>query len=118
MSAKDANFTVSAAQVVTTAAAQSGAVVPTETYEECEVFLIASAVGGTTPSVTPVLEISPDGTNWFTHTTGTAMTTNGNQVIKASTNIGRYARVNYTLVTGTTPTFTFNTVIHCKKDTP
>lgn len=116
MSAYDALNKVSAAQVVTAAAVASAfPAVPCETHNEATVMIAATAVGGTTPSITPVFEISPDGTNWFLHTSGVAITANGNQTIKASGNIGRFCRLNYSPVTGTTPTGTFDAWINTKR---
>lgn len=115
MSAYDGLTRVSTAQVVTANAAQAASPVPCETHNEAEAYIVASAVGGTTPTVTPVLESSPDGTNWFTLEAGTAITANGNQRIAAAGNLGRFLRVNYGSVGGTTPTFTFNTWIHTKR---
>lgn len=72
------------------------------------VHLLATAVGGTTPSLTAELQWSNDGVNFAsvqtTPDTFTAITVNGNTTKNFLTK-GAYARLVYT-VTGTTPTFT------------
>lgn len=67
----------------------------------------ASAVGGTTPSVTVTLETSADGsTGWTAVAAFTAVTANGSQR-KVFTGLDRFVRLNATAVTGTdTPTAT------------
>lgn len=73
------------------------------------VLIQATAVSGTTPSLTAEVVWSHDGTNFFssaTPDTFTAITATGG-VVKQFTVKGRFARVNWT-VTGTTPSFTLN----------
>lgn len=69
-----------------------------------EVLIVASAVSGTTPSLTPVLQVSNDGVNWFTAVSGSAMTAVSNQRL-ACQSLAAFARLAYT-VSGTTPSFT------------
>jgi hypothetical protein len=69
-----------------------------------EVLIQTSAVTGTTPSLTPKLQVSQDGTNWFDAVTGTALTAAGTQRI-ACQSLAAYGRLVYT-VSGTTPSFT------------
>lgn len=65
-------------------------------------------VTGTTPSMTVDFQHSPDGTNWKTAFTATAITTSNQVEWKRDTAYGlgyfNYWRANYT-VTGTTPNF-------------
>jgi hypothetical protein len=80
-------------------------------YEDLAVLVSVASVSGTTPSLTPYLQISPDGgTTWFGTASGpaggSAMTANGQQYIGVSGNyLGGRARLAYT-VSGTTPSFT------------
>jgi hypothetical protein len=80
-------------------------------YEALAILVNATAVSGTTPSLTPFLQISPDGgTTWFGTASGpaggTAMTATGQQYIGVGANyLGGVARLAYT-VSGTTPSFT------------
>lgn len=70
------------------------------------VYINFTAVSGTTPSLTPTVQTSPDnGTTWFDYATGTAMTAAGQQVIKLPSFAPGLARVSY-VVSGTTPSFT------------
>jgi len=68
----------------------------------------ASAVGGTTPSITINFQTSPDNSTWTTQASYTAITANGSQA-KSFSPLERYARLSWA-VTGTTPTFTINAV--------
>jgi hypothetical protein len=68
--------------------------------------ITASAVGGTTPSLTIQPQTSPDNTNWTNVGTAfAALTANGSTAAKTVGPLDRYFRLNYT-VTGTTPTLT------------
>lgn len=69
-----------------------------------EALIQVTAVTGTTPSLTPKLQVSLDGATWFDATTGAAITTAGAQRLQCLT-LAAYARVAYT-VSGTTPNFT------------
>lgn len=70
-----------------------------------EVLLNVGAVTGTTPSMTPSLQVSQDGVVWFTAATGTAMTASGQQRL-ACQSLAAYGRIVYGSVSGTTPSFT------------
>lgn len=74
-----------------------------------EVLIVASAVTGTTPSLTPKLQVSNDGVAWFDAAPGTAMTAAGNQRLAAQS-IAAYGRLVYT-VSGTTPSFTLSVTV-------
>lgn len=98
MSRKTGVFQVSTAQVVAGDGAQAAAPVPSEGYDECSVYVNVTAIG---TSVTPRLQVSPDGTNWYDHggATFTAITANG-QHVRHFRDIGKHARVFYGAVTG------------------
>lgn len=69
-----------------------------------EVLVNVSAVSGTSPSLTPKLQVSNDGVNWFDAVTGSAMTAISTQRLACTTLCG-YGRVVFT-VSGTTPSLT------------
>lgn len=116
MSAYDALNKVAAAQVVTAnAVAAAVPMVPCETHNEATAYVNVTAASGTTPTVLPTLESSPDGVVWATHTAGAAMTAAGSQMIKAAGNIGRFVRLNFLAVGGTTPSFTIDAWIDTKR---
>lgn len=78
------------------------------------VNIVATAVGGTTPSLAAELQWSNDGVN-FASASGSpdtlvAITANGNQAKNFLTK-GAFARLVYT-VTGTTPTFTLSSTAY------
>lgn len=75
-----------------------------------EVLINATAVTGTTPSLTPSLQVSPDGVNWFTAVAGSAMTGVGLQRLACQSLCG-YARLAYN-VSGTTPSFTLTVTVN------
>lgn len=109
MSAKTAYQQVSTAQVVAAAGPSSSTAV-TDVSNEVNVYINVTAAGTT---MTPVIEVSPDGgTTWFQHTTGTAITATGTTLIKIASNTGRLMRINYTSVTGS---FTVNAWIGAKR---
>lgn len=83
-------------------------------YSELVVFLNVTAVTGTTPSMTVTYQISPDGTNWYDHTAGTAITAATNQAIRIPNTIGTIGRLSYA-ITGTTPSFTFSAIAEAKR---
>lgn len=115
MSRKSGNFVLASAQVVTANAVQNQAVVPSEGFDEALIGLVVTATGGTTPTVTPTIEVSLDGgATWFTHTAFAAITADGSALQKI-TNIGGLLRLNFLAVGGTTPTFTINARAACKK---
>lgn len=68
---------------------------------------VATAVTGTTPSVTLTLETSADGsTGWTAVSTFPAITAAGT-VRKIFTGLDRFVRLNATTVSGTTPSATY-----------
>jgi benzoyl-CoA reductase/2-hydroxyglutaryl-CoA dehydratase subunit BcrC/BadD/HgdB len=69
-----------------------------------EVLVNVSAISGTSPSLTPTLQVSNDGANWFTAASGSAMTSVSTQRLACQTLCG-YARVAFA-VSGTTPSLT------------
>ena len=81
---------------------------------ELNVYLDVTAVSGTTPSMTMTYQSSPDGTTFYDNSAGAAITATGRQLIKVSSNSGKYGRLSYT-ISGTTPSFTFSAVVETKK---
>ena len=73
--------------------------------------LDVTAVTGTTPSMTVLLEDTLDGTNWNTIGTFAAKTAAGREVITVVTPYADRVRARWT-VTGTTPSFTFSVIVH------
>lgn len=94
----------SAARTVTGAGAT--AIANTGDAEALRVQLNVTAVTGTTPSLTVLVEDSLDGTNWNTIGSFTAKTAVGREVINITTPFADKVRVSWT-ISGTTPSFTF-----------
>lgn len=69
---------------------------------------VVTAASGTTPSLTVLIEHSPDNSTWSTHTTFTAATA-ANSEHKVLSGLDRYVRARWT-VSGTTPSFTWGLV--------
>lgn len=97
--------------MVTAAVVTATGAVPNSSYElgdqgTLRLNAVATAVGGTTPSITLTLETSPDNATWTTVAAFAAVTANGT-VRKIFTGLDRFVRLNATAVTGTTPTGTF-----------
>ena len=69
--------------------------------------LAITAASGTTPSLTVIVEDSPDGSTWTTRDTYPAQTTTGTVTRALPTTLAAYQRVRWT-ITGTTPSFTFS----------
>lgn len=67
----------------------------------------ASAVSGTSPSLTVLVEDTVDGTNYNTVQAFTAITAVGRQVQRITVPFTDTLRVSWT-ITGTTPSFTFS----------
>lgn len=97
----------------TTSGNSVGSTLPEE-YQELNIYLNVTAVSGTTPSMTVTYQCSPDGTNWYDNGAGSAITANTTQLIKVSSNAGKFGRLNYA-ITGTTPSFTFSAIIEGKR---
>jgi len=71
------------------------------------VHIVVSAISGTTPSATFVLEDSADGTNWANVATSGAVTAVGVTVLRSGTvPLSRYVRARLSAFTGTTPSIT------------
>lgn len=77
------------------------------------VQLSVTAVSGTSPSMTVVLEDTIDGTNWNTIGTFAAKTAAGREVINVTTPFAETVRATWT-ITGTTPSFTFSILAHAE----
>lgn len=75
-------------------------------YDTLRVHLNVSAVSGTTPSMTLVVEDSLDGTNWAAVGTFPAVTATGTSALDVVNPFADRIRLRWTL-TGTTPSFTF-----------
>jgi len=89
-------------------ATTNGTAFPTGTDDTLDVFIDATAVTGTGPSMTVSVEWSNDNSTWYvgdTPDTFTAITA-AKKVVKEFAVKGQYARLVYT-ITGTTPSFTF-----------
>lgn len=73
-----------------------------------DVLIDATAVTGTSPSMTVSVEWSHDGASWFVADPADSFTaiTTASKKVKQFTVKGLYARLNYA-ITGTTPSFTF-----------
>jgi hypothetical protein len=69
--------------------------------------LTITAASGTTPSMTVVVEDSPNGTTWTTRDTYPAQTTTATVTRPLPVTLATYQRVSWT-ITGTTPSFTFS----------
>ncbi len=90
-----------------TVSGQSSAI-DVSSIDEMVVFLNVSAVSGTSPTLDVTIEDSPDGTNWYTHTSFTQATATTKEAKRIS-NFGKFVRINYT-IGGTSPSFTFEVV--------
>lgn len=98
--------TARASAAATTSGTTSG--LSTGYLNTIDIFIDATAVSGTTPSMTVTVEWSNDNTNWFgadTPDTFTAITA-AKKVVKEFASKGQYFRLNFA-ITGTTPSFTF-----------
>ena len=81
---------------------------------ELIIYIDATAVSGTTPSMTMTYQSSPDGVTFWDNTVGTAMTASSRTMIKVPTTTGKFGRLSYA-ITGTTPSFTFSAVVEAKR---
>lgn len=108
MSRRCGTFKLQTAATVS-AATQTGTV-PTENFQEANVFINVTAAGTT---MTVNFQVSPDdGTTWVTHSSTAAITATGTTLLKVSSNIGKLARLDYSAVTGS---FTVNSWVECKQ---
>ncbi len=102
--------------VLTASGAQDVGAMPAE-YMEALVYVDVTAASGTSPSLTLTYQVSHNGTDWFDHTAGAAITAVAKQLIKIPSNAGRYARIKYD-ITGTSPSFTLSVVVEGKRGRP
>lgn len=84
-------------------------------FAEMNIYVAVSAVAGTSPSMTVTYQCSHDGTDWYDHTSGAAITAAGNQLIKVSANAGKHGRLSYA-ISGTSPSFTFSATTEGKRN--
>lgn len=90
-----------------TATGNSGALVGYAGADTLRAQLNVTAVSGTTPSMTVLVEDSVDaGTTWNTIGSFAAKTATGREVINVTSPFTDMIRVSWT-ITGTTPSFTF-----------
>lgn len=87
--------------------------IPAE-FTELSIYLDATAVTGTSPTMTVTYQSSHDGVTFFDNTAGAAITAAGKQLIKVPSTIGGYGRLSYA-ISGTTPSFTFSAVVEAKR---
>ena len=80
-------------------------------------LVTVSAVSGTTPSLTVVIQSKDEAGNYYNHVTGVAITAASAQVSNigpgCTTNlvVGRICRLNF-VIAGTTPSFTFEATLY------
>lgn len=106
-------ITVLASAARTTSGTADMGAVPAE-YMELLAYIDVTAVTGTSPSMTVTYQCSHNGTDWFDHTAGAAITAVGKQLIKVAATTGRYGRLSYS-ISGTSPSFTFSAVVEGKR---
>lgn len=100
------NLVGSATTVVTQTATTTSATMDLASYGTARMDLHVTAATGTTPSMTVVINHSPDGTNWTALGSFTAATTATDQH-KVFAGCDRYLQAVAT-ITGTTPSFTYS----------
>lgn len=102
------NETTFLASAARTTSGDSSTVVDLGAYSAGNVFIDVTAVSGGSPSMTVTFQSCPDTTvaNCHDHTSGSAITATGKQLLKVN-NFGRYVLIKYA-ITGTTPSFTFS----------
>lgn len=93
-----------------TASGNSGALTHYGAATTLRCQLDVTAVSGTSPSLTVLVEDTLDGTNYNTIGTFAAKTAVGREVINITTPFSDTLRVSWT-ITGTTPSLTFSVVI-------
>jgi hypothetical protein len=71
------------------------------------IYVNATAVSGTTPSLTPTINSSPDNVAFAPDIAGTAITAAGTQKLKLPANVSRFQQLAC-VVSGTTPSFTLD----------
>jgi hypothetical protein len=83
-------------------------------FANCVAHIIVSAISGAGASATFLLEDSPDGVNWSTIATSSAITATGTYALRSGTAmpVGQYVRVRLSAFAGTTPSLTCATKAH------
>jgi len=71
-----------------------------------DIYMSATAVSGTSPTLDAVIWSSADGTVWISHTAFTQVTAAATE-LKSITSFGRYIRCVATIGGSSTPTVTF-----------
>lgn len=104
-----------AASAARTATGQGTATAGFGAARRLRVFVVVTAVSGTSPTLTVALQDSPDGTNWpalATTLTGSSpsITATGTYVFDVTGGFGDILRPIWT-IGGTTPSFTFTVVV-------
>lgn len=74
-----------------------------------EALINVSAATGTSPTLTPTLQVSNDGVTWYNAVVGAVMNGVGSQRLQC-VSLAAYARISYT-VGGTTPSLTTSITI-------
>lgn len=104
---RDVAFNAGASFTTTATGAVAGSTYEIGDQSTLRLTLAASAVSGTTPSVTITVETSADGsTGWTSVGAFAAQTAVGSQR-KIFTGLDRFVRLNATAVSGTTPSVTY-----------
>ena len=106
MDRKTNTITILASGTYTAATAYSSSF-NVEAYIEGLIFIDVTAESGTS-TLDIIIEISPDDSEWYTHTTISQISATGN-TLQAITNFGKYIRAKYT-VGGTSFTFSIKGV--------
>lgn len=83
-------------------------------FIEMMIYIDATVVTGTTPSMIVTYQCSHDGVTFFDHTAGAAITVAGKQLIRLANTIGKFGRLSYAM-TGTAPNFTFSANVGVKR---
>lgn len=84
-------------------------------FDSVDIFIDATAVSGTSPTMTVTYQASVDGgTTWFDVSSGAAITAVGKQVINVPSKLGVQGRVSYA-IGGTTPSFTFSAIAQLRR---
>jgi hypothetical protein len=101
--------TIAAGAVVTTSGTTAAFPTPTTTSPNVGITVAATAVSGTSPSLTVTVEWSPDGTNFYAADPADsfAAITAAGGTVKNVTVKNPWYRLSYA-VSGTTPSFTLN----------
>lgn len=105
--ARTRSVTVVTAAVTTATGAVANSVQELGDQNTARLTLNATAVSGTTPSVTVTVETSADGSTGWTSVGAFAAVTAVSSQRKVFTGLDRFIRLNATAVTGTTPSVTY-----------